>query len=228
MTRGELKTLILASADANDSTVVDSTTFNAWIADAYQEAWDILIEAYEDYRVKLSGTAVISSGNTITMASTAPTGFGATDFLKVKQVERLSGSYWVPLDSFPLQESRDVPPWSYRVMDGTMYILPSSQAAGSYRMYYVYSTAALTADSSTGSTIEDTNNGLVARYIHDAVLIRLKDKCEEDTSSAHARLERTVEHMRRLGANRDGRPKRIADVRGTGYAYRTRSGIPPW
>lgn len=225
MTRAEFQTLLKSSADVEDSNVIDSTTLNSWTADAYQEAWDILVEAYEDYRTKLSGTAVVTTGTSITIASTAPTGFTATDFLKVKQVERLSGSQWVPIQPVPLQETVDVAPWGYRLHDATMYLYPTSQAAGSYRMWYVYATAALSGDS---STIDDLNNGLVVRYMLDACIIRIKDKQEEDTSSAYARLQKTEAHMRKLAANRDGRPKPIADVRGGRYTHRTKSGIPPY
>lgn len=225
MTRLELATQIKSAADVEDSNVIDATTLNTWIADAYQEAWDILIEASEDYRTKVSATAVITTGNSITLASTAPTGFTAIDFLKLRQVERYYGGQWAPLDAYPLVESLDVAPWAYRLIDGKLYILPESQAAGSYRIWYVYATAALTGDS---SVVEDLNNGLIAKYVADAVVIRIKDKTESDASLAMARLQKTEEHIRRLGANRDGRARRIADVRGTRYAFRTRSGIPPY
>lgn len=188
----------------------------------YKEAWEIAVNACEDWFIKKVADFAIVGGvgaNTFSLASTA-------DFYKLKAIQRLNGAvFGPPLPTHPFNMIGCVEELSYRLQDipGTVFFEPELSCAGTYRLWYVYLPTDLTA---VGNTIVDPLNGAMTRFIIDALALRVKAREEEDPEVLAQLVARFTARVATAAASRNvGRGKKIADVRsGRRFRFMTKTG----
>lgn len=189
----------------------------------YKEAWEIAVNACEDWYLKRVTDFVIVGGLGLNTYSLAPT----TDFYKLKAIQRLnSNTFGPPLPTHPFNMIGCVEELSYRLQDSnpaTVYLEPELSCAGTYRLWYVYLPTDLTA---VGNTIVDPLNGAITRFIVDALTLRVKTREEEDPEVLAQLVARFTARVAAAAANRNvGRGKKIADVRtARRFRFMTKSG----
>jgi hypothetical protein len=118
--------------------------WNEFINSSYAELYDIVIESYEDYYIKDPLTITVQPGsNTIDLPS---------DFYKLKGIDYQEGlnpvqnNDWIDLRLFDFAKrnrntnlSRVIgnqPYKQYRILGDKIYIIPTENAGGSYRLWY--------------------------------------------------------------------------------------------
>lgn len=186
---------------------------------AYKEAWETVVAEYEDYFVKKVADFAITGGvglNTYTIA--------ANDFYKLKAIQPQRGTTFAPpLPTHSLNEAGAVPELSYRLVGDTVYFEPELSCAGTYRLWYIYTPADLTA---AGDTIVDIN-GALKRFCIDAVATRALAREEEDPSVLAGLRDRMMARIAKMAAHRNaGRGKKVQDTRRPGrFRFMTRSGM---
>ncbi|MFN2616452.1 MAG: hypothetical protein ABR581_04920 [Thermoleophilaceae bacterium] len=189
----------------------------------YKEAWEVAVDGYDDLFIKKVADFAITGGvgaNTYSLVA-------ATDFYKLKSIQRLTGAtYGPPLPTHPWNQIGDVDELSYRLQDSnpaTVYFEPELSCAGTYRLYYVYQPADLTA---AVDQIVDFN-GAFRRYIIDALCARVLSREEEDPGFQAQLMARFTQRIAKMAATRSnaGRGKKVADVRtNRRFRFMTRTG----
>lgn len=185
----------------------------------YKEAWGAIVAQYDDYLVKKLGTDITITGG----AGLNSYQIVATDFWKVKAVQKLNGSvYDPPLPRHELNEVGRVDELSYRLVDDTLYFEPELSCGGTYRLWYVYTPAALTA---TGDVLKDVND-CVKRFCVDAVAARALQRDEKDPTYLEKLKAEMMNRIARETSHRNaGRGRRIQDTRReSAFRFMTRSG----
>lgn len=186
---------------------------------AYKDAWETIVGAYEDHFVKKAASDYTVAGgsgaNTIDISA-------LTDFLRIRALRRQVGTKWSdPLPTWQMAEWGYPDELSYRLIASTIELQPETTCAGTYRLHYVYLPTDLTA---TSDTLQDIN-GKVLAYIVDTIGIRVKHREEEEAAGLIKLRAELVERMAGTFSHRQGRPKKIADVRaGRRFRFMTRSG----
>jgi len=191
----------------------------------YKEAWEIAVNACEDWFVKKVSDFAITGGVGLNTYSLA----GATDFYKLKAIQRQVGATFAPpLPTHSFNEIGNVEELSYRLQDinpATVYFEPEMSCAGTYRLWYVYLPTALTA---AGDTVVDPLGGAIARFITDALVLRVRTREEEDLEASAQLIARYTARVMAAAADRNkGRGRKVADTRGgRRFRFMTRSGYP--
>lgn len=187
---------------------------------AYKEAHEVIVAEWEDYFVKKVTDFAIAGGagaNTYTIA--------ATDFFKLKGIQKQAGSTWAPpLPTHGFNEMGAVTELSYRHQADTIYFEPELSCAGTYRLWYVYTPADLTL---VTDTIVDIN-GMVKAFIRDAVATRAILREEDSDVAMMGKLRDDMRaRLARMAARRNaGRGRKVADTRrGARFKFMTRSGL---
>jgi hypothetical protein len=189
----------------------------------YKEAWEIAVNACEDWYIKKVTDFAITGGVGLNFFSLGPT----TDFYKLKAIQRLVGATFAPpLPTHSFNEIGNVPELSYRLQDSapaTVYFEPELSCAGTYRLWYVYTPADLTA---AGNTLIDPLNGAIKQFIEEMITMRVLAREDEDPSFAAQLVARFTARVDTAAAMRNkGRGKKIADTRGNRrFRFMTRSG----
>jgi hypothetical protein len=179
------------------------------IDDAYKEAWEAIVEQYDDYFVKKVTDFAIAGGvgaNTYTIS--------ATDFFKLKAIQLQVGlTFAPPLPAHGMNEMGSAPELSYRLVDGTVYFEPELSCAGTYRLWYIYTPPDLV---NTSDSITDLN-GAVRRFVIDAVATRaVLRESDADVAMMKALRDEMMERLRRASAQRNaGKGRRVARTRTT-------------
>lgn len=188
---------------------------------AYKEAWDAIVAEYDDFFVKtISGISITGGAGLNTYQIVA------SDFFKLKSVQKLNGSvYGPPLGTHEFNEMGAVGELSWRLEDDTIYFEPELSCNGTYRIKYVYTPADLTA---AGDTIVDRTNGAIKQFCIDTVAARAALR-EEDADVEKLLGFRTAMMSRiakMVGHRKAGRGKKVADTRrGNRFRFMTRSGL---
>lgn len=189
----------------------------------YKEAWEIAVNAYEDWYIKKVTDFTIVGGvgaNTFSLA-------GTTDFYKLKAIQRQAGAtFGPPLPTHPWNEIGQVDELSYRLQDSapaTVYFEPELSCGGVYRLWYIYTPTDLTL---VGDTVVDPLNGAVKTFIEDFLVMRVLAREEEDPGFAAQLVARYTARVAAAAAARNlGRGKKVADVRqGRRFRFMTKSG----
>jgi hypothetical protein len=190
----------------------------------YKEAWELAVDQCEDLFIKKVTDFAITGGvglNTYNVTT------GATDFFKMKSIQRLNGSvYGPPLPTHPWNQIGAVDELSYRIQDSnpiTVFFEPELSCAGTYRLYYVYQPADLTLVS---DPIIDFN-GCFRRFIVDALALRVTAREEEEPDVLAQLVSRFTARISKVASSRNlGRGKKVADVRsGRRFRFMTRTGF---
>jgi hypothetical protein len=217
-TYAELEALTRGYADEENSNFISATLMKSFINGSYAELRDLLITNGEDGDFCVNSTpqeVTISSGNTVSLPATT---------YKVVGVDyEFAPDQWTSLKSFDWNQRNDRVVgfggcrWhsrkKYRLIGDKLMIVPSDDAAGTYRIWEVAKTVPLTADE---DTIDDVNG--FDDYIAVDAAIKCLIKKEADTTKLErkkAQLEARINNMIR---NRDmGSPQRVQDVRRDSY-----------
>lgn len=207
VTLAELRSKSKELADMSTSTFVSDSVWNSWINDEARELYDLLIGSNEEYETTFV-EKIVSSGNTIDVPD---------DFYKLRGLDMdLSGFKRVRKYDFAKRDLYQstaefdlrFAPVRYRLIGDQIYLLPEENAAGTYRVWYVPTMAALVSDSDT----LDARNGWDV-YVTAGAAIRALGKEESDTKTVE-KLKATA--YQRITANLDrdyGETQRISDVR---------------
>lgn len=178
----------------------------------YKEAWEIAVNACEDWYIKKVTDFAIVGGvgaNTYSLVAT-------TDFYKLKAIQRLNGSvYGPPLPTHPFNMIGAVDELSYRLQDSapaTVYFEPELSCAGTYRLWYVYTPTDLTL---AANTLVDPLNGAIKQFIEDTLAMRVTAREDEDPAFLAQLVARFTARVDKAAASRNvGRGRKIADTRG--------------
>ena len=210
----ELRTRVRERADMVYSQFVSDAELNRYINESAQELYDLLVQANVDYYSTLESFTIAPSANTHTLPD---------DFYKIRTLDIDLGGRFCPVWPYNVQErgywqdaviSRIAAPVLYRVVGGTLELVPSLSAAGSYRLTYVPLLEPMVDDTDEFNGF----NGFETYIIVDAA-IKAKDKEE---SSVTVLTKQKDELMKRIEAMANvvdyGANSSIANVRdGLGY-----------
>lgn len=208
VTLSDMRTRVRRRADKVNSPHIKDAELTTWIGDSYAELYDLLVGAFEDYNLADPYSFTISSGDTADLPS---------DFYKLRGVDLDNGGSWVGLEPFQFRDRNstgglptDV---GYRLRGSKIWITPSDQAAGSYRLWYIPVATIPTADSDT----MDGVNGWEL-YIELDAAIKCLQKEESETGTLFALKQEQKERIIQMSRNRDaGSPSAVVDVQDYNY-----------
>lgn len=176
---------------------------------------DILTEAFEDYQLVASSAITIAAGQSSVSA-------GMNNLLKARFLE-----WWPsgavdsgdPIDVEPLnlaERNRYAGPRAYFLGgaasgSATLYVRPTAEAPGVYRMWYTPTLVQLAVDADAFSSV----NGWHRWAVLDAA-IKLKGDMDRDASVLLQRQSDLERHIKSIASRRiSGRPAKVRRVRKT-------------
>lgn len=169
---------------------------------AYLDLWDLVAEHLQDHFITLA-----------TFALTGGAGAGSqyivpTDLNEVRLVEFQTGdnTQYSPVPPFSLSERNDKTR-SYRLMGGTMYVLPELSSAGNYRLWYTPAAATLR------TTPDDPIDARLERwweFIGLGAAKRALTKEESDTRAIDDEMGAIAKRIAKLAPKRQGSPRTTA------------------
>lgn len=194
-----MRTAVLREADLQLGQV-DSDDVDALLNTELAALDELLIEAYQGWRAS-TATLVVPSATTPYVALPA-------DFFQATDLEEYStASSPRQLPRIEFMERTDPPDWGWFVYGANLYVVPTTKAAGTYRLWYVPTFTALVADTDPFSA----PNGWEVHAILGAA-IRLRDMQELSTSSLEKRQAAVAERIANAARKRQGKRK-VRDVR---------------
>ena len=190
-------------ADIVNSQFVSDAELTTYINASLQELYDLILDSNEDYFTSSTNLTIVT-GSSVPLTSS---------FRYARGVDYQDGSNWVRLDRFNWKERNDDNSWyrssrRYRIVANTLSIVPTDNAAGTYRLWYIPEVTPLSAASDTAPLPDAWCQWVVV-----SAAIKCLAKEESDTSQLQAELARLGESIRRSVVDRDrGEPDRIAMV----------------
>jgi len=137
-TLAQLKQRVRERADMVYSLFVSDEELQRYISSSFADFYDQVVKVYADHYVDDPVSFSIASGNTHTIDE---------NFYKLKGVDFLDGSEWVEVRSFNFNERNSTqqgdrlrryhPKLRYRLVGNKLRFIPTDQAIGSYRYWYV-------------------------------------------------------------------------------------------
>jgi hypothetical protein len=234
VTLSSLRTQVRERADMQNSLFVTDTELDLYINNSAWELYDIVVSKFEDQFVYTDSITGLPPEYAITDVAqnwfTLP-----ANFYKLRGVDRQQDSNsdsWFTLSKWNFAERNNfldrgvralygVATASYRVLGQKVTILPQSDSAGTYRLWYIPKMTTLTSGVDLDASIE-----MWSEYIVVDAAMKCLIKEESDTSMLMAVKQALLQRIESMAANRDaGSPEKIADVRGTVY---NRWGLDPW
>jgi hypothetical protein len=219
-TRLEVETDILFAIDEPGSNWATATGLHNMVQAAYQAAWDLILAKYEDYNTTSIDFTIPggSSSFTLLVSSAPATGqILRTSFYKLRAMMRQGSTdqKYRAMESITLEQSSDIGAdfdggLAYMFLGDIVYVEPTANAPGNYRAWYTPTPTALAAD---GDTLVDPLNGAVRQYVIDVCCARLKAKDELGPGTFKDFTDTLEARINVMTANRDGRPRKIPDVR---------------
>jgi len=194
------------------STFISDAELTSFINASYSELYDILVSRFEDY---------YTTSTTSTVASGASSFAVPADFYKLRGVDRQVGSntdYYALLKFNFNQRNRrnrglqrnlsgqfDT---KYRLVGGNVELIPEGGVAGTYKIWYVPTFTALSAD---GDTLDGVN-GWEDFVIVDAC-IKCLEKEESSTTTFEKQKAGLEKRIEKMAMQRDfDQPDSITDV----------------
>jgi hypothetical protein len=214
----QLRTRARERADMVNSSFVTDTELTGYINSSYQEFYDLLTNAVEDYNISTS-SFTIASGNT----QAAP-----SDFYKVRGIDDMTDpSNPLPVRLFNFNERNDYSqrtllPYrlstvSYRILGSNLTFLPDTQAQRPYKLWYVPIATPLVLDADTAAGI----NGWLEYVVVDAA-IKMLIKEESDTKVLYRVKKDLIDRIEAMRTKRDqSLPEKISRVRTRSSYHRT-------
>lgn len=213
----QLRTAVRQRADMENSTFISDSELNDYINASAAELHDILTTTFEDYFLTSQIVTVASGTNSIPLPY---------DLLKLKGLDYQydSSPRWMTVRPFVWAERNDTTPdrrmplrygpfRTYRVGPSEIFLLPESDASGTYRIWYLQTYLPLMIDSSVY---------LVPQYWDEYVIVDAAMKClikeESDVSTLAAMKGALMQRILNAAPNRDaGEAPRVADVSSSDY-----------
>lgn len=199
-TLSDLRTRAKQRADMVGSDFISDTEWNQYISDSYGALYDLLVGKFEDY--------YLSDPYSFTVAAGSDSASLPADFLKLKGVDYSDGGTWREVKRFNFNERNVEAGFArYRLYGSTILFAPSSQAPGSYRLWYIPRAAVLSNDADT----VDCYGWEVWIEVDAARKALIKE--ESDTSGLERELATIAQRIETAARDRDvGEPGRITDV----------------
>lgn len=213
VTYSDIETLARSKADMVNSSFLSDAEWLANINASYRELYELVVASFEDY-FTTSVTVTVNAGED---GYTSPTAF-----FKVRGVDKdLGSSDYVSLARFNFAERNR---WNNRVyslrranfnqmeykwIGNSIKIIPSEQAPGTYRIWYIPELTVFSSDS-------DAINVELERW-HDYIAIdaaiKAIQKEEGDISALVMQKEQMRTRIQNMAVNRDaGGVERVADT----------------
>lgn len=215
-TLSELRDLVLQRCDMVNSNFVSEAELNAWINQAGDCLFDLIVSRYEDYYTT-SFTFTIAGGQD---------GYTIPDAVyKLRGLDYQLGGDWVTLHTFTFEDRNrgnrqinrallGLTNIKYRMVGNRIMIIPADQAPGTYQAWYIPDFQPLIADNQ-GLPIEHER---WKEYIIADAAIKCLLKEESDPSGLMAEKAEMEKRILNMAQNRDaGSPERVQDVRN--YIY---------
>lgn len=190
-------------ANQENKTLVATSEWNRYINEAISELYDLVIAVNPHYYVR-SFPFTLSSVNTLDL--TTLTG----GFYKLRGVDYVPSAVGraITLHPFNFAERNRVGYRAYALEGTNLMILPNSNFAGNYTIWYTGIAPTLVADSDTLDMILD----VWSEYITVTVAIAAATKEESPIDSLAAQKSLLLERVNKAAANRDGEPAQAADL----------------
>ncbi len=145
----ELRTRARQRADQVGSTFCSDAELTTWANLGLAELYDQVVGAFEDYFITTT-SLVVSSGNTVALP---------LDFYKLRGLDYSDNGRFHALREFGFAERNTTQDGAtflynygrdrkYRILGENLMLLPESNAAGTYRLFYVPAPTLLTVDAS--------------------------------------------------------------------------------
>lgn len=214
-----MRTQALREADAEGhldmAVTADKDRVTDYVVAGCERLHDILTECFEDYQLVASSAITISAGQD-------NTGIAITNLLKARFLEWWPSGVVAtgdPIDVEPMniaERNRYAGPRAYFLGgaasgSATLYVRPTSEAPGVYRLWYTPTVVQLVADGDAFSSV----NGWHRWAILDAA-IKLKGDMDRDASVLLQRQSDLERHIRSIASRRiSGRPAKVRRVRKT-------------
>lgn len=220
ITLAQLRTQVRDRCDlvsGSDGGFISDTELNSLINASAAELYDIEVATNTDWFV-VSMPFTISSGNTTTVTSS---------FLTLMGVDYLDGSDYREVRRFEWSERNDkdysystltgpVSDRKYRMVGDTITIIPTDNATGTYRLWYIPEFSNLVSGS---HTLNATNNWI--EYVVVDAAIKCRDKAEEDTSVLMNQKAALAKRIMAAASHRDSNePSRARPVAVSSFSGR--------
>ena len=203
-------------SDMVHSNFVSESELKLYVNSSVKELYDLLVSTYDDYYIK--------APLEFTVTGTQDGYSLPTDFYKLRGLDRSidssgSASSWWTVDNFNFAERnrynyqaalvRIFPLVKYRVFGSNLKLIPQTNAAGLYQLWYVPKCPELVADSDEFDGISGWED-----YVVVDAAIKMLQKQEDDVSVLVAQKEALKMRIEAMAADRDaGTPERITDAR---------------
>lgn len=205
----QLRTRARERADMVNSSFVTDSELTGYVNSSYQEFYDLLTNAVEDYNISTLNFT-ISSGNTYA----AP-----TDFYKVRGIDDMTDpANPLPVRLFNFNERNDYNQINtiayrfstvkYKILGNNLTFLPESQAQKAYRLWYVPIATLLVNDNDTAAGI----NGWLEYVVIDSA-IKMLIKEESDTKVLFRAKKELIDRIEAMRSKRDqSLPEKISRI----------------
>lgn len=196
-------------ANQENKTLVAQTEWNRYINLAISELFDLIVAVNPHYYIR-SFPFTLTTVNTLDL--TTLTG----GFYKLRGVDYLPSANGRPITLHPFTfAERNRQGYRAYAIEGTnLMIMPSTNIAGNYVIWYSGTPPSLTVDGDTLDSILD----IWAEYITVTAAIAGTIKEESSIDGLAAQKLALIERMNKAAANRDGEPAQAADLMSAQYA----------
>lgn len=190
-------------SNQENKTLVATSEWNRYINEAIAELYDLVIAVNPHYYVR-SSPFTLSSVNTLDL--TTLTG----GFYKLRGVDYLptTNGRAGTLHPFNFAERNKQGYRAYALEGTSLMVLPTSNFAGNYTIWYTGTPPTLTVDGDTLDTILD----VWSEYITVTAAIAAAVKEESPIDGLAAQKAVLVERVNKAAANRDAEPTQAADL----------------
>lgn len=199
----------MADMPLTTSPFVTEAELTTYINQGGASLHDLITAANEDYYIT-SVEFTLAATNTYALP---------LNFYKLRGLDYKSGDLWVNVPAFnfahrnryndTVRRRPDYPERAYRVMQGALFVVPETDFAGTYRLWYLLKYSELVSDS-------DQLDDLWKEYVVCYAAIQMLQKEESDCSALLRKLDGLERRVVGMTAKRDlGGPRRVAEVRST-------------
>jgi hypothetical protein len=223
-TLAQLRTAARQRAGMENSTFITDAELTSIINQEAADLYDLLTTQFEDYY-----TSTTPSTFTLTSASNLQS--LPADFFKLRGVDYQAAGVWVDLDRVSFRDRNVLrrglfyggAPWrAYDLVGAKLMILPSDDASGSYRLWYIPTYTDLVGDSDPLDVIQNWDEHVIV-----GAAITMLNKEESDTTALMGIKMTIRQRIIDASSKRDaGTVPRIVDVRDAddGLAFGMRRG----
>lgn len=198
-TLATMRSAVLREADLQVGQV-DSDDVDAILNSELAVLDELLIEAYQGWRVTTSTLTITAGTDSVALP--------ATFFQAVDLEEYSDPTTPRQLPRIEFMDRTNPPDWGWYVYGALLYVRPMSKAPGTYRLWFVPTFTSLAADGDT----YDAPNGWEVHAILGAA-IRLRNMQELSATGLEQRQASVAERINNAARKRQGRRK-VRDVRG--------------